>query len=100
MTRAGAAPGSGHTLRVIVDTTGVILGADCHEPLRADCKTTLGGCLVAEQADEGTAFAEYHDRGAGEEPLADGMRIVAGWSSAEGCYEWRGYLEDSAGGAR
>lgn len=79
---------AGHILRVT-------LAVECHEPADADCRTVTGGCLVTEQADGAIPFAEYHD-GPDDEPLADGMRIVAKWSSADECYCWHGDLEDGA----
>ena len=85
------APASGHILRVTVRGDHVVLDVECHEAAAADCRTADGGCLVAEQADAETGFAEYHE--GPDEPLADGMRIAAWWSAPDECYTWHAWAD-------
>ena len=85
------APASGHILRVTVRGDHVVLDVECHEAAAADCRTADGGCLVAEQADAESGFAEYHE--GPDEPLADGMRIAAWWSAPDECYTWHAWVD-------
>lgn len=87
---------SGHVLRVSVQGDHVVLRVDCHQPADADCRTTAGGCILADDhCNDGDMLAEYHD--GPDEPLSDGMPIAVSWSSQDGCYEWHGRLEGGPG---